>query len=158
MKAKSIFLFAALFVLGAAVCNAQEKMIFNESDVTWGDAPPVLGTGSKIAVLEGDPSKFGFFTMRIKVQPGFKIQPHWHPSTEHVTIVSGSANFGFGNVFDESKGTKAKQGSFVMMPAKHIHYAWTDEESIIQVHGVGPWQLYFVNPDGTTKSEPTEKH
>ena len=159
MKAKSIFLRSALFVIALAADNAQEKMIFSESDITWVDAPPTLPAGTKLAVLEGDPSKFGFFTMRIKAPAGFKINPHWHPSTEHVTVVSGSFNLGFGDVFDNTKGTKMSAGDAAIMPPMHHHYAWSDDGCILQLHGIGPWQLYYVNPDGTTKSDaPTETH
>lgn len=32
------------------------------------------------------------------------------------------------------------------MPAKTQHYAFTNEETVIQLHGVGPWAINYVNP------------
>lgn len=149
MKTKLFVLAAALFVVFSAVCNAQDmKMVFTPDNIVWADAPPVFPSGTKIAVLEGDPSKDGFFTVRFKVQGGFALAPHWHPATEHVTVISGKFYIGFGDVFDRTKGNEMGPGSIAVMPALHHHFAWADEETVIQLHGVGPWQLYYVNlPD-----------
>jgi hypothetical protein len=38
-------------------------------------------------------------------------------------------------------------GGFVAIPPSHPHYAWAGEqETIVQVHGVGPTDLTFLNP------------
>lgn len=158
MKRQTLFLVIFPFVFGIAAVNAQEKMIFTQNDIVWVDAPPSLPAGVKLAVLEGDPSKFGFFTMRAMLPAGTEIPPHWHPSSEHLTVISGDFNLGFAAMFDKSKGSKLLAGDASIMPAKHIHYAWTDDGCVVQLHGVGPWQLYYVNPDGTTKTETAEKH
>jgi hypothetical protein len=55
-----------------------------------------------VAVLEGDPAKEGFFTMRLWLPDGFKIQPHCHPKVEHVTVISGTFNVGMGDKFDQA--------------------------------------------------------
>jgi quercetin dioxygenase-like cupin family protein len=149
MKRKIIsvlILYALCLILSSSVYS-QDKMIYTPNDIVWNDAPPPFPAGTKITVLEGDPSKDGFFTIRVKLLAGFKIPPHWHPATEHVTVVSGVFNLGFGDKFDQSKGTAMPAGSIAIMPAKHHHYAWANEETIIQLHGVGPWQLYYVNPE-----------
>jgi hypothetical protein len=26
------------------------------------------------------------------------------------------------------------------------HFAWVGEESVVQIHGVGPWTVTYVNP------------
>ena len=147
MKRKIISLstLCVLCFLSVSVYS-QDKMIYLPGDMVWNDMPN-LPAGTKVAVLEGDPSKDGFFTIRLKLPAGFKIAPHWHPATEHVTVISGVFNLGFGDKFDPSKGTAMPAGSISIMPAKHHHYAWANEETIIQLHGVGPWQLYYVNPE-----------
>src|SRR5438093_1325366 len=58
--------------------------------MTWGPAPAVLPAGAKLVVLEGDPTKSGAFTMRLLMPDGYQISPHFHPATEHVTVVSGA--------------------------------------------------------------------
>jgi hypothetical protein len=49
-----------------------------------------LPPGAKIAVLEGDPGKEGYYAIRVKYPEGlYKIAPHTHPQTEHLTVISG---------------------------------------------------------------------
>ena len=50
----------------------------HREDIKWGEAPPDLPKGAQIAVLHGDPSKAGQFTVRLKMPDGYKIPPHWH--------------------------------------------------------------------------------
>ena len=71
--------------------------------ITWGPAPAVLPVGAKLAVLEGDPTKSAAFTMRLFMPDGYQIAPHFHPATEHVTVISGALMFGTGETFDESQ-------------------------------------------------------
>ena len=116
------------------------------ADVTWMDAPASLPTGAKLAVLEGDLSKPGPFTMRIMTPDGYRIPPHSHANIEHVTVVSGTFYLGMGDKFDESAGRELPAGSFAFMPAGMRHFAWTKGETVVQVHGVGPWSITYVNP------------
>ncbi len=37
-------------------------------------------------------------------------------------------------------------GGFAAMPAGMKHYAWLTEETVIQVHSQGPFQIDYVNP------------
>ena len=149
----------ALFVLGAIVLaqvaiNAQEKMekkmaghaILAPADLKWVDGPAALPPGAKLAVLEGDPSEEGLFTMRISVPDGYRIQPHWHPAFEYVTVMSGTFNIGMGEKFDETKTHPVPVGGFTFMAPGMRHYAWAKGETIVQLHAMGPWQLYYVNP------------
>ena len=112
----------------------------------WGPAPPILPAGAQAAVLEGDPGKPGEFTIRLKIPAGYKIPPHWHPATEHVTLISGEAYIGMGDKWDESQGQKLSAGDFIYMAAKAKHFAWAKSDSVLQLHGIGPWKLFYVNP------------
>jgi quercetin dioxygenase-like cupin family protein len=108
--------------------------------------PPVL-PGARLAVVQGDPSKEGLFVYRLKMPAGYKIPPHFHKASENVTVLSGVFSVGAGEVFDASKGQELPTGGFVSMPPKHPHYAWAGgQETVVQVHGVGPTDLTFVNP------------
>src|SRR5438105_2562657 len=72
-------------------------MIALPDDLKWGDAPPGLPAGTKMAVLSGDPSKEGsVFTIRAKFADGAKIPPHWHSMEEQVTVIEGSFGLGIG--------------------------------------------------------------
>jgi hypothetical protein len=37
-------------------------------------------------------------------------------------------------------------GSVAIMQPKTNHFVWTKDETVIQIHGVGPWALNYVNP------------
>jgi quercetin dioxygenase-like cupin family protein len=122
-------------------------VVMASSDVKWGPAPPALPAGAQLAVMEGDPSKSGgTFTIRVKAPDGYKIAPHWHPVAENVTVLEGTFFVGMGDKFDQSAGRELKAGSFASMPKGMRHFAWTKGETIIQVHGVGPFELTYVNP------------
>ena len=119
---------------------------FNESDITWMDAPPIFRKGAKMAVLAGDPSKEGEFTVRLSMPANYIISPHWHPTTENVTVVKGDFYLGTGDKFDESTATLLHTGGFASIPATHHHFAFTKGETIVQVHAMGPFQLTYINP------------
>src|SRR5438046_6832286 len=72
------------------------------TQMSWQDAPPSLPPGAKVSVLEGDPAKPGPFTMRVKMPDGYKVMPHTHPNIEHVTVITGTFNFGMGDKFDQT--------------------------------------------------------
>ena len=122
-------------------------------DIKWGDPPPVFPAGAKMAVLEGDPSKPGMYIVRIKAPDGYKVAPHWHPATENLTVISGTFNVGMGDQADPAKSTAMPPGAFASMPAKMHHYAWCKGETEVQVSGMGPFVLTYVNP----ADDPTKK-
>jgi hypothetical protein len=120
--------------------------VLNPSDMKWGDAPPVFPAGAKMAVLQGDPGKTGMFTVRLKLPDGYQVAAHWHPTTEYLTVISGTFYLGMGDKLDASKGAAMAMGAFAIMPAKMHHYAWTKGETEVQINAMGPFQLIYVNP------------
>ncbi len=126
-----------------------EKMdlaVYAPGDLKWSDAPPVLPRGAKVAVLEGDPSKEGPFVMRVRLPDGYKIPPHTHPKPERVTVISGTFCVGMGARFDETKGKEMPAGSYGTWPAGMTHFVWARGETVIQLHGMGPWSLTYADP------------
>lgn len=130
-----------------------EHILVKAADVRWVDAPPVLPAGAKVAVLEGDSSKPGPFTMRIKVPPKYRIAPHEHPADEHVTVISGALAIGMGETFTEGALNTLPVGSFAMMRAGTRHFAWSEDGAVIQLHGIGPWGLTYVNPQDDPRNQ-----
>ena len=131
---------------GTAAAKKPMHVIMNEGDIKWGDAPPTLPAGAKMAVLQGDPGKAGMYTIRLKAPDGFKVAAHWHPAAEHLTVISGTFNLGTGDKLDETKTTAMTAGAFGSMPAKMRHFAWMKGETEVQVSGMGPFQINYVNP------------
>jgi hypothetical protein len=128
----------------AASAKAPDHAAIAPADMKWGDGPPSLPAGAKLAVLEGDPGKAQAFTVRLRVPDGYKVMPHWHPTTEHVTVISGTFHIAMGDTFDDTKGTALPAGSFGFMGPKMHHYAWFTGDSEIQIHGMGPFALNYV--------------
>jgi hypothetical protein len=152
----SILLFALL--VGVSLCFAQatknkrhgtgaRHIVVTPDQVKWGPAPPSLPPGAELAVLRGDPSKAGApFTIRAKVPDGYRVPPHWHPTDENVSVVQGTLVVGMGNKFDESTGTEMPTGSYALMPKGVRHFAWAKGETIMDIYGIGPFAITYVNP------------
>lgn len=120
----------------------------------WAAAPSVLPKGAQVAVLSGDPSKTGPFTIRLKGPEGYKIPAHSHPTAERVTVISGDFHVGMGNKLDESKVEKLGSGGFVDLPANMNHYASMGSETVVQIDSEGPFAITYVNPaDDPSKSQ-----
>ncbi|MFS8980805.1 cupin domain-containing protein [Cupriavidus necator] len=116
------------------------------SEVKWTEAPSI-GPGAKLAVLEGDLKQAAPFTMRIKLPPNFKIPAHTHPVFERVTVLSGTLHLGIGETFDRAKARAYPAGGVTMMPAGMPMFAYTtSKETVIQIHGTGPWGISYLNP------------
>jgi len=165
MKKSLALLLFATALLSAVMMRAQQPtkekashdhIMVVPKDLTWKDGPASLPKGVKSAVLEGDPTKEGPFTMRLKLPANYKVPPHWHPAIEHVTVVSGSFYMGLGEVFDEAKGTKLPVGGFAAMQIGTRHFAFTKEEATIQLHGIGPWGINYVNPADDPRNKPQQ--
>jgi hypothetical protein len=123
-----------------------EISVFLPAQITWNDGPPSLLPGAKVAVLEGDPNKEGPFVMRLRLPDGFRVAPHTHPKPERVTVIAGTLNIGMGARFDAEACRAMPAGSFGTWPAGMKHFAWFKGETILQLHGTGPWLINYRNP------------
>ncbi len=97
--------------------------------------------------VSGDPSKDGEpFVIRLRGADGSKVPPHWHPTDENVTVLKGTFLVGMGETYDESKLQTMNTGNFTTVPKEMRHFANCKGETIIQVHGMGPFKVNWVNP------------
>jgi len=137
---------AALFVGSAASwAQAVDHRMVSPADLKWADVPS-LPPGAKIAVIEGPMSEAVPFTVRIRVPGDYRIPPHWHPAVERVTVLSGTFYMGLGDKLDPQKSMPLTVGSMMILQAKTPHFAWTREETVVQLHGIGPWGVTYLNP------------
>jgi ketosteroid isomerase-like protein len=114
--------------------------------LTWGDAPPALPAGAKFAVVSGDPGKPEPFVVRLQLPSGYTVAPHWHPTDEHVTVLTGTLSLGMGETFDKAALQDLPVGGYALLPAEMRHYAVAKTAATIQVHGTGPFVINYVNP------------
>lgn len=132
--------------------------IFNESvppkyphamvkptDLKWGGAPPGLPEGGKFAVVSGDPSQPGPFVIRGDLPAGYRIGTHWHPTTENVTVMSGTVTMNMGEKDDPATRQDVAAGGYVVLPAEMRHTFIAKTATTIQVHGMGPFAITYVN-------------
>ena len=136
-----------LAVLGALPVLAQPlaHQVSMPETLKWVE-PGVL-PGARLAVVQGDPSKEGLFVYRLKMPANYKIPPHFHKASENVTVLEGVFFIGVGEKFDQQSGHALPVGGFVSIPPDHAHFAWAGGQgTVVQVHGVGPTDLRFVNP------------
>ena len=125
----------------------QTHGVYLPSEMQWQEGPPTLPPGAKMVMLEGDMTKAGPFTMRLRVPDGYHIPPHTHPGVEHLTIISGTLKIVMGDRLERSAAQTLPAGSFAIMPAGMKHAAWVEGETIIQGHGLGPWGINYLKPE-----------
>jgi quercetin dioxygenase-like cupin family protein len=140
------FAIAALAFSATAVAAQSHAIVVLPDQVSWGLAPAVLPTGAKLAVVEGDPTAAGPYTMRLLIPDGYRIPPHFHPAPEHVTVLEGTFKVGMGEKFDAAAMKELPVGTFAALDPGMRHFAQAKGRTIIQLHGIGPWSLTYVNP------------
>jgi len=143
----------------AQVDTAEQKTVSSSADtlrshsmvspdeVKWVPAPPKLPPGAQFAVLEGDRSKPGVsYTFRAKLPDGYGVPPHWHSMDENITVIQGTMRLGMGEKFDQAKLRDLPAGSYALLPKGQPHFNLYKGETIIQLHGIGPYDINYVNP------------
>ncbi len=144
MTSIKLALAGILIALPATAALAQAPM--NADGLRWGDVPPVFPKGAKMAVVSGDPSAPGLYVIRLAMPSGYKVPAHNHPTDEYVTVLSGNFHLGMGDKLDEAKSAELRAGGFAEAHARMNHFAWTSSETVVQVHGQGPFVITYVNP------------
>jgi len=82
-------------------------------DIDWKPFPAFPPT-VRLAVVVGQPSEPGPYTIRVKVPHGVKLMPHRHPEDRVYTVISGVFYIGVGERFDAEKLEAYPPGSVVV--------------------------------------------
>lgn len=141
----------------SAPAAKQSANIVETGSEKWGDVPAtaLVGTPSvemggtlKLAVMQGDPMTAGrSYTIRLSCTDGLKFAPHWHPTTENVTVVKGGMAVGMGSKWDDAALKDVPLGGFFSAGPQMRHFAQCKGDSILQIHGIAPLVVNFVGPD-----------
>jgi hypothetical protein len=129
-----------------AWAQSEDHKMVKPADLKWQDVPS-LPKGAKAALIEGPMNEAVPFTARLKMPANYKIPPHWHPAIERVTVLSGNLNMGLGDKFEQKKMMALGPGAMMILQPKTNHYVWAKSETVIQLHGTGPWDITYLNPD-----------
>lgn len=135
-----------IFNADAAAARPTSHVMVAPGSITWGDGPPSLPPGAKMAVVAGDPAKPMPFVIRAQVPAGYTVPPHWHPTDENLTILSGIVALGMGDTWDEAKMQDVGAGGLAVLPADMRHSFLAKTAATFQVHGTGPFAVTYVNP------------
>ena len=141
-------LFLAILPLAVASSAVQAK-----PNLKWGDAPPSLPVGAKMAVVSGNPAAKGMFTIQLKMPADYAVPPHSHPNSEVVKVVSGEVHYAMADKMEMAKAKTLKAGHTVTMAAKMNHWVHAAAPATVQVSGRGPFQITYVDP----KDDPRKK-
>ena len=137
---------------------ASKHVMVAADQVKWGPGPPSLPPGAQMAVMDGDPSQKGVpFVIRAKMPDGYRVPPHWHPTDENLLILSGTLIVGTGDKIDPASAHNLSAGAYTKMPARMHHYAMAKGETIFQLHGVGPFEVTYINPSDDPRKKTTAK-
>ena len=132
--------------------KASFKVILSE-DVDWkafASFPP----SARLAVLVGEPSKPGLYTIRVKVPHGVKLMPHRHPEDRIYTVISGVFYIGLGDEFDSDKLEAYPPGAVIVLPGNTSHFHWAKSgDYITQVSAIGPLGLEYVNSNDDPRNQ-----
>ena len=101
----------------------------------------------RFETVSGDPAKSGApFVIRIHAEAGYIIMPHTHPVDENIVVVKGSWAVGMGDRFNRQALEPMEVGTFGLVPKTMAHFALSKTDTIIQVHGIGPFTIRNVVP------------
>jgi quercetin dioxygenase-like cupin family protein len=135
-----------LGIAPAAGTAENHHLVVTQDQLAWGPMPPQFPAGAQLAVLQGNPGADGFFVVRARFPAGYRIMPHWHPGAENVTVISGKLHVAAGDTFDDKAGDVLEAGGYVSLPSMSHHFAWAETATEIQIHGVGPLAIIYVDP------------
>lgn len=146
MKSTQAFLFIALAGFAAASWGQHDgHTMMTPAELKWTDVGS-LPPGAKLAVIEGPMNQATPFTVRLSFPANYRVPPHFHPAVERVTVLSGTFHMGVGETFDQSKTQALTAGGIAIMQPKTPHFVWTSSETVVQLHGTGPWGVTYINP------------
>src|ERR1700688_241256 len=120
------------------------KSVLSE-DINWkpfAAFPPSV----RLAVIVGQPSEAGPYTIRVRVPRGVKLMPHRHPEDRVYTVISGVFYIGLGDEFDPDKLDAYQPGSVIVLPGSTSHFHWAkSSEYVTQVTAIGPLGLEYLS-------------
>jgi quercetin dioxygenase-like cupin family protein len=129
------------------------KAILSE-DIDWKPFP-AFPPSIRLAVVVGQPSEPGPYTIRVKVPRGEKLMPHKHLEDRVYTVISGVFYIGLGDEFDANKLEAYPPGAVVILPGNTPHFHWAKSgEYVTQVTAMGPLGLEYID----AKDDPRKKN
>lgn len=143
-----LFVVAALLVLSvSARAQAPGMQHIAGSKLMWTDLDvPGFAKGMKMAPIVGDPAIADQpYTLRLKFPAGYRFPAHFHPKAENLTVLSGTFLLEMGPR-ETGKFMRYAPGDYLFIPPDNPHSGGAVGETVIQLHGIGPFEIKLVNP------------
>ncbi len=153
MHSRSFPLLLALAALGTApvlaqtpeTTPAQPAVPAAADQLQWGKAPPGLPEGAEIAVLKGDPTKPGPYTVRVRMPDGYRVPPHSHPTDERMVVLSGVLLVAHGPNMRTSGPATLEAGARLELAAGTPHSITARGVTIMEIESTGPFEITYLN-------------
>jgi quercetin dioxygenase-like cupin family protein len=141
---------ASLWLLQAAAAMAQAPA--DPAALRW-SVPPVLPPGALFAVVSGDPTGPGEFTLMVSMPNGYRIPPHFHPSNEHVEVREGTLLVGMGDVLDPERTQALAAGDSGTAPAGMHHFSIARGRTVVSATFIGPYTITYLRAEDAPRPQ-----
>ena len=102
--------------------------------------------GVETAVVEGDPSKPGYYLTINHFPAGVMSRPHYHPDERYVIVLRGTWHTDEGEVFRPKETVPLKPGDFMRHPKDGPHYDGAlNEDTWVAISGYGPTKATVID-------------
>ena len=136
-----------LVVLAAVSIRSQQISVAQQAGEGHVVPLKTFPPDQRFETVSGDPAKSGApFVIRIHAEAGYIIMPHTHPVDENIVVVKGSWAVGMGDRFNRQALEPMEVGTYALVPKTMAHFALSKTDTIIQVHGIGPFTTQWVVP------------
>lgn len=125
--------------------KTEGQLLVRAKSIRWSAAPAGLPQGAKAALLQGNPNASGRYVIRMQLPANYKIPFHVHSNAMDVTVVSGTLYVANTQTFEKKKAFAIKPGDFYHLPALASQFVFTKDETVLEIHGDGPYDLKYAN-------------
>ncbi len=155
MTMRLLMLTGALLCLPAGVA-AEQAGGWAIDSIPWQEQ---AADGSRFALLEGSREAPGeAFSYAFFIPAGGFDGPHAHSTTARVFVARGALKLGYGSTADPATMITYPQDSYVVVPARTVHFDGADVDTIIIGTATGRWATTYVDPHagGSAGTRPTD--
>jgi hypothetical protein len=131
-----------------------DNTLLTPAGIEWQPGPAILPDDAQAAILYGDPTRDGLFSMRFKLPKGYRVPPHTLSKAGLFTVISGTFRIGMGETTDPSKARAMPAGSFIALAPDTPHFVSVDEETVVQLNNIGPWVITYIDPKDDPRQKP----
>ena len=115
--------------------------------ISYMPGPPNGTRSAQVSILAGPLNQPVVYTQRVYLQGQGQIDPHTHPDTRQVTVLSGELYAGIGAVVSWEGVKRYPAGSFFTVPAGTVHFVGAVNGPVLyQETGYGPTRTDFLKP------------